>query len=504
MSSSRDDLQLAVNKANPGDTIILPNGYTWIGNLVLPVKPMAFDSAGNALWITIKSYLDLADGLRVKPNEPPATLISPNELPVIANDYNNPDFTATPAHHYRFLGITLLTTGHAGSNLNYNLVLLGAPPRNPTLASLPHDIEFHHMYVHGTDDVMNPDGSYQQRYEMVRGFLAETANFTLQDSYVDNFRSTFMEANAFSTINGPGPFTLVNNYLEAAAENVMFCGVSPTIPGLNPTGITIKGNYIAKRLAWRNANPAVYVKNLLEFKDGVNIVVDGNVFENVWQANQSGAAILFTPRTGGYHLESTVKNVMFTNNIVRHASKGFSMGLYDDLASQAAGTNIPLSSLQRSSNITIQNNLLDDISGSKWGDRGIGWSIVSAPDNLVIKNNTVKFSDIFKGPENEMINSGWWMDRPYGEPVGMDVEENLFGWQLYGDSVIGPDSVSPAAIFRNNNVTNIAPWRLGAWQQSPCAAAAWGNSFNVRASAMFGANLQFLIGAEGAIRTGGR
>ena len=31
--------------------------------------------------------------------------------------------------------------------------------------------------------------------------------------------------------NGPGPFTIANDRLQGAAENVMFAGATPSIPG---------------------------------------------------------------------------------------------------------------------------------------------------------------------------------------------------------------------------------------------------------------------------------
>ena len=46
--------------------------------------------------------------------------------------------------------------------------------------------------------------------------------------------------------NGPGPFLIENNHLEAAAENIMFGGTDPAIPQLVPTGIKIRRNLITK------------------------------------------------------------------------------------------------------------------------------------------------------------------------------------------------------------------------------------------------------------------
>ena len=38
------------------------------------------------------------------------------------------------------------------------------------------------------------------------------------------------------------------------------------------------------------------VKNLVEFKNAQNVLVEGNTIENNWAAGQQGYSILFTPR----------------------------------------------------------------------------------------------------------------------------------------------------------------------------------------------------------------
>jgi hypothetical protein len=463
---SYDNLQTAINNAWPGTTLVLPDGYRWIGNLVLPVKPLVKDPAGNLLWITIRSQLNIPDGKRVKPGEPRAFIISPNSLPAIANDYSNSDFTKTCAHYYRFDGISVMAADYPEGNLNWNLILFAAPT-NPTAASLSHHIEFHHMYVHGLDNLLNWDSSLKKSYEMVRGMMLEAGNVTVADSYIDNFRSTFMEANAIATITSPGPFYISNNFLEASTENMLFCGTPSLIPGMEPTGIVITGNYFFKRLAWRDSTLGVKVKNLLEFKDAKNVLVDGNVFENVWMANQTGFAILLTPRTGGFHFSSTIQDVVIQNNIIRHAAGGMAIAAYDDAGLQPDFP-VPMSALVKASHVTIQNNLFDDISGHEWGSpRGVGFLIMGPPDYLTLSNNTVRFAEFWTQPNvGSMDNAGWWMDMTYGPAINMVVENNALGWDIFGDGVTGPAAVYNA-VFNNNDVTNIAPWDMIYWEASP-------------------------------------
>ena len=41
------------------------------------------------------------------------------------------------------------------------------------------------------------------------------------------------------------------------------------------------------------------VKNIFELKNAEQVVVDGNILENIWQAGQYGYAIVLTPRNQG-------------------------------------------------------------------------------------------------------------------------------------------------------------------------------------------------------------
>jgi hypothetical protein len=80
---------------------------------------------------------------------------------------------------------------------------------------------------------------------------------------------------------------IVNNYLEAAAENFMSGGADPDIRNLVPSDIEIRRNHFFKPLSWMKSRWSV--KNLIEFKNARRILVEGNLFENIWEADQIGA-----------------------------------------------------------------------------------------------------------------------------------------------------------------------------------------------------------------------
>ena len=64
MGGAGDDLQAALNKAQPGDEIVLQAGSTYTGNFILPVRE------GSGKWITIRTS-NMAglpkEGMRVSP-----------------------------------------------------------------------------------------------------------------------------------------------------------------------------------------------------------------------------------------------------------------------------------------------------------------------------------------------------------------------------------------------------------------------------------------------------
>src|SRR5207249_192538 len=168
-----------------------------------------------------------------------------------------------------------------------------------------------------------------------------------------------------------------NNYLEAAGENILFGGADPGIPNLIPSDITIRGNYLAKQVAWRSQTQW-NVKNLFELKNAQRVVVDGNVMEYNWLSAQTGYAVLFTPRNqDGRCPWCTVQQVQFTNNLVRHVGSGINILGTDNI--YPSGT---------VNAITIRNNLFEDVSGATWGGQGRFLMIGQGAQNIVVDHNT--------------------------------------------------------------------------------------------------------------------
>src|SRR5438093_815821 len=341
------NFQTALNNAQPGDQIVLAAGATYTGNFTLPVK-------SGSSWIIIRTSTPdaqlPAEGLRMKPSYAALLpkIVSPNTDGAIS--------TAPGAHHYRFIGVEITTT----SNLNYGLVLLGdGSPTQNTMAEVPHDLIFDRTYIHG-----NATGNVSRCV----GF--NSAASAVINSYLSACHANGQDAQAIGGWNGPGPFKIVNNYLEASGENVMFGGADPSIPNLIPSDIEIRRNYFFKPLAWR-ASGAWTVKNLLELKLGRRVLIQGNIFENSWAAAQAGFAIvIWSVNQEGGATWSVTEDIWFRENIVRHAASGLQLtDRYDN----------PSSTTQR---VRFDNNLWEDIDGATWGGDGRLFQVASNTNAL--------------------------------------------------------------------------------------------------------------------------
>jgi hypothetical protein len=191
-----------------------------------------------------------------------------------------------------------------------------------------------------------------------RGVSANGSDITVTNSYISDIHAVGFDTQAVGGWNGPGPIRIINNYLEAAGENIMFGGADPFSADFIPSNIEIRRNFVFKPLSWKIGDPTYAgkhwtVKNLLELKNAKNVVIDGNIFQNCWLDAQVGIPILFTVRNQeGTAPFSILQNITFTNNIVKGAEGGLNfLGSDNDQPSQ------------RASGALIANNLFTDIRG---------------------------------------------------------------------------------------------------------------------------------------------
>lgn len=350
-----ESLQSAIDDARPGDRITLEAGATYTGPFTLPRKD------GDA-WIVIASnrLRDLPAGKRVNPSQArymPKLVASSSVI-----------VSGRGAHHYRFAGVEVAP---AAGEFIHNLIELGSEDAN--LAEGPHHIVFDRSYIHG-----------DPRKGGRRGVAMNGRDTAVINSHVSDFKEAGADSQAIAGWNGPGPFKIENNYLEAAGENVMFGGADPAVTGLVPSDIEIVRNHFFKPLRWKIDHPSYEgtpwtVKNLFELKNARRVLVDGNLLEHNWRHAQNGFAILFTPRNqDGKSPWSVVEDVTFRNNVIRHVGAGFNILGSDDNHES-----------RQTSRIVIHNNVLSDV-GGKWGGNGRLFQLLDGTAAVTITNNTAE------------------------------------------------------------------------------------------------------------------
>ena len=397
------NLQAALNAANPGDVIALANGAIFTGNFTLPNKQTASTN-----WITIRPQTLTAlpaEGARMTPSIAAAanlpTIQTPNSFAALA--------TALAAHHYRLTGIEVTLAPSVVAN--YGLIRLGEDGSNgqTTLASVAHDLVLDRVYVHGS-------ATQAER----RCVTLNSAASAIIDSYISDCHEATNDAQAIAGWNGPGPFKIVNNYLEASTENVAFGGVDPGIPNLVPSDIEIRGNHFFKPAAWKGV---WLVKNLFELKNAQRVLVEGNIFQHNWLDGQGGSAINLksTNQSGGCPWCGT-RDVTFRLNLIDETGAGFNL-------SGAPDPNVTNFHLQR---ITITDNVVQNIDASPtFNGDGRGFLINQDITDVIIAHNTVM------SPTTMAIGFGGPLTQP---AVRLSLRDNIIGGGAYG--VKGPGLTS--------------------------------------------------------------
>lgn len=403
-------LQSALDQAQAGDVLLLQAGAVFTGPFRLPNK------AGSG-WITVRTSASDAQlpapGQRVTPAyaDVMPKIVTPNSGPALLTDRG--------AHHYRFVGVEF--TVAAGVALNYGIIALG-DAGDTSVSQLPHNLIFDRVYVHG-----RATGNVR------RGIAMNSASTAVIDSHISDIHEVGADSQALASWNGTGPFKIVNNYLEAAGENVLFGGADPTIPNLVPSDIEVRRNLMSKPRTWRIGDPsyagtAWSVKNIFELKNAQRVLVEGNQFEYNWPHAQNGFAILFTVRNqDGTAPWSVVQDVTFVNNLVQHVSSAINILGRDNLQSS-----------QQTRRVWIANNLFTDV-GNTWGGSGRLLQVLDGAADIIVEHNTsLQSGDV-------LVASG-------GATSGFTFRNNLAANGPYGvggDGTFGNPQLTLATYFPN-------------------------------------------------------
>jgi hypothetical protein len=321
-----DDLQKTINEAHCGDTLKLQPGATFRGSFRFPAK-----ACDDAHWIVVRSgapddalppegtrLTPCYAGVPSLPGRPDFHCASPrNVMARLEFDDkagSGPLAFMSGANHYRLIGLEV-TRGQPGASIT----ALGFMKEEGTANHLVFD----RLWMHGTP-----------QDETTRGLALRSMTYVaVIDSYFSDFHcvsKTGSCTDAQTIVSGggdapEGPFKIVNNFLEASGENIMFGGGAATI---TPTDIEIRHNHLFKPMIWKEGAPGFVggasgrpfiVKNHFELKNAQRVLFEGNILENSWGGfSQMGFSILLTPKNQGNHCpKCQVTDVTLRYNRVR-------------------------------------------------------------------------------------------------------------------------------------------------------------------------------------------
>ena len=352
------DLQAALDAAVGGDTIELEAGATFAGPFRLPVTT-------GTDWIVVRTSAPDSElpprGARIDPSY--ASMMA---RITVGTDEGSALEAGPGVHHIRLVG---LEVSPADGEFTYATIAFGGGESD--VDDFPHDLVIDRCWVHG-----DPDAGAR------RGVALNSGATAIVGSYFSDFKEVGADSQAIGGWSGPGPYTILNNYLEGSGENVLFGGSDPELENVVPSDIAICGNEIAKPIAWRDLSWTE--KNLVELKNARRALVAGNVITNSWSDGQVGFAILLTPRNQhGSAPWCTVEDVTIAYNYIAHSASGISL----------LGTDDAYTSLNQE-RIVIHDNVFEDIDGDAWNGDGRLLQIITPTDgepvvSLKFDHNTV-------------------------------------------------------------------------------------------------------------------
>jgi len=370
----------ALNNSQPGDVIVLSAGSIYSGNFTLPAKT---NPSHKWIYIVTSDYAGLpAPGVRVAPSDA-------SHMPKVQNATGNYVFTlAVGADHWRFVGLEITSPAVSTTELMASGVDIGL--------TMPDSITIDRCYLHGTNTT-----------DVRRAVDLNASNYAIIDSYIANIHQNGSDSQAVAGWFTPGPIKIVNNYLEAASENSLFGGAGGLTNTWVPSDIEIRGNHYFKPLTW--IPTGIVVKNLFELKSARRVLVDSNVFENVWPSGQNGYAFQLTPRPNQSGLVAVVDDVTITNNILKNVSSGFTLLASDNNCVPPSPCTNP-GELRRT---VIYNNLIElgDTSQQGYGTGAVaGFLLLLGANHSPLMDAVIQHDTILAPPNLTYCNSGEYFD----------------------------------------------------------------------------------------------
>jgi hypothetical protein len=293
----KSDLAAAIGDASCGDTLFLPAGASFNVN-ELPSK-----KCDDQHYITVRTDTPdsklPSEGTRISPawagvsslpGRPPFAQPSGGPAQLLATLVVRRASGAIVGDHVRFIGIEWTTPP-------------GADIGRIVTAEHSDHVIFDRNWIHPAEGSEVGHGI---------GIVHGAHTIAVINSYISGLNciartGKCTDATGIGGGSGNEPIAtlkIYNNFIEAAGENILFGGSAATIV---PTDIEIRRNHLFRPMLWKQGEPgytpsasgnSYIVKNNLEFKSAIRVLVEANLLENSWGGfSQTGYSILLTPKS---------------------------------------------------------------------------------------------------------------------------------------------------------------------------------------------------------------
>jgi hypothetical protein len=489
------NLQAALDQAACGDTLALEAGATFTGRFVLPQK-----NCDDSHWIIIRTSAESelpAEGTRLTPcyaglaslpGRPDFhCTVAKNVLAKLVfegKSGDGPAVFASGANHYRLEGLEIT---RADSENSITALI------SPEVRSGANHIVLDRVWVHGTAQAETTRGAYLSGIS-----YAAIVDSTFTDFHCVAVTGACGDSQAIGGGGGEipsGPFKIVNNFLEASGENIMFGGGYATV---TPTDIEIRHNYLFKPLIWKANQPGFVggvsgkpfiVKNLFELKNAQRVLFEGNLLDNSWGgAGQTGFAIVLTPKNQTPNVCPLCRVTDITLRFCKIRHMASAMDISND-PSDSGGI------ATAGERYSIHDLVFEDIDGDAYKGFGLFAVVLARAPQM----RDVKIDHITAFPHRVFMNVAGARDKPL--PTNFSITNSIFtaadrevtsggGAQncAFGMVQLGPEAVFKscfnAMTFKNNVI-------IGPIKQWPS-----GNSFPKNEEAVGFVNFNHGIGGD--------
>ena len=408
--NSGGDLKSALNSIQCGETLQLQAGATFSGQFTLPAKGCDANH-----WIIIRtSSPDSAlpaeghrttpcyGGVGSLPGRPAFNCSNPKNVlskVQMTGAGNGPFQLANGANFYRLVGLEITRS----DGIHGSAALISMP------GTADHII-VDRSWLHG-----NPQDETSSGFAMKGGTYIAVVDSYFNDFHCISGTGTCTDAHAVNSgigDNQDGPYLIQDNFLEASGEAILFGGGPAT---KTPTDVQIIGNHFWKPWQWMKGNSpyvggkdghAFIVKNHIELKNAVRVLIEGNLLENTWGGfSQTGYGILLTPKNQHYPDGSDVCPICQVTDVtiryvhISHAGGGL------QLATAMSGNGRDGAQALAGARWSIHDVVIDDLD-TKYLGPGTPFQIGNAWPKNPLNSVTINHVTAFPDPNGHMMLVG--------------------------------------------------------------------------------------------------